>query len=135
MQRCSLSISLGGYNTVMELLSSGSQGLVYAAEPNGDNEQMLRIRSLVSRGILRELPGESLASGQLTSLIAEALAHPLKTIEVRTDGAQISASVLSELQRLEMVEASQRRPRRDENSFSSISRSYEPNLERTVKCA
>ncbi len=96
LRQASLSISLGGYNTVMELLAARAQGLVLAAEPNGDNEQKLRIESLSAKGLLREIGVEDLVNGRLVELISEALANPLPVADVRMNGAETSASVLTQ---------------------------------------
>ena len=93
--QAALSISLGGYNTVMELLSARAQALVFAAEPNGDNEQKTRIESLAAQGLLREIHAEDLMNGNLAELIREALAFPLRSVHVQLDGARNSAKLLT----------------------------------------
>lgn len=94
--QASLSVSLGGYNTVMELLAARAQALVLAAEPNGDNEQKTRVESLASKGLLRKIHIEDLVNGRLAELICEALALPLKTVDVQMNGAENSSQVLME---------------------------------------
>ncbi len=96
LRQASLSISLGGYNTVMELLAARAQGLVLAAAPNGDNEQKLRVESLSSKGLLRELRVEDLGKDRLVELIREALATPLPAADVRMNGAEESARLLTQ---------------------------------------
>ena len=93
--RAALSISLGGYNTVMELLTARAQALVFAAEPNGDNEQKTRVESLAAKGLLREIHAEDLMNGHLAELIREALAFPLKSVDVQMDGAGYSSKLLT----------------------------------------
>jgi predicted glycosyltransferase len=96
LPRASLSVSLGGYNTVMELLAARTQGLVYAAEPNGDDEQKVRIVNMAKRGILREIEPADLLNGGLAKLIAASLARPLKSLSIEMDGATTSAKAISE---------------------------------------
>ncbi len=92
--QASLSLSLGGYNTVMELLAARAQGLVFAAEPNGDNEQKIRVESLSAKGLLREIRAEDLMDGRLSELISGALTSPLSPADVRMNGVEESTSVL-----------------------------------------
>jgi predicted glycosyltransferase len=104
LAQTSLSVSLGGYNTVMELLAARAQGLVFAAEPNGDNEQKMRVESLSAKGLLREIRAEDLMDGRLSELISEALTSPLPPADVRMNGAEESTCVLKhylELRRYE----------------------------------
>ncbi len=95
LRQTSLSISLGGYNTVMELLAARAQGLVLAAEPNGDTEQKVRVESLSAKGLLREIGVEDLVNDRLVELIREALANPLPVADVRMNGAETSSTVLT----------------------------------------
>lgn len=92
----SLSVSLGGYNTVMELLSTGTQALVLAAEPNGDTEQKTRIEALAANGLMRELLPFDLTAHKLASAILNALSFPHAISRVQNDGATVSAHVIAE---------------------------------------
>lgn len=94
LSRVSLSVSLGGYNTVMELLAARAQGLVLAAGPNGDTEQKTRVARLAARGLLHEINLEDLESGRLADRICEAIAYPSWTVDVQMDGAANSAKLL-----------------------------------------
>jgi predicted glycosyltransferase len=53
--RADLSISMGGYNTIMNLLATGVRGLVYPYTSNNDQEQHIRARRLESLGIVELL--------------------------------------------------------------------------------
>ena len=100
MERAALSVSLGGYNTVMELIAARAQALVYAAEPNGDSEQRMRVDALAEGGQLRRLEARDLINGRLAGRIEEALCEPLPMEPRQMDGARRSAQLLKMLLRI-----------------------------------
>ncbi len=131
----SLSVSLGGYNTVMELLSARTQGLVLAAEPNGDNEQKTRIESLAAKGLLREIRIADLINGRLAELICEALALPLKTVAVQMNGAETSSKVLTEFVKLPAMPTQYSVRALDERSDAESNNEVIAEIERQSACA
>jgi predicted glycosyltransferase len=66
-----LSVSMGGYNTCMNLLSTGVRALVWPF--SYDREQGIRVRRLARRGILRVLDDADLNPARLASLMEETL--------------------------------------------------------------
>jgi len=85
-----LSISMGGYNTSMNLLACGIPALVW---PFGFNrEQRLRAERLADRAALRILSDEDLQSNHLAEILAQTLAepHPGK-LDIDLDGAANTA--------------------------------------------
>ena len=93
LARSALSLSLGGYNTVMNLLNTRTYGLVY---PYGKNrEQGLRADRLAARGFLSVLRESSLEPGALAARIREALAHRYPDGSVRLGGARATAEILA----------------------------------------
>ncbi len=105
LERAALSVSLGGYNTVMELQAARAQALVHAAEPNGDSEQRMRVESLAAKGQLRALDARDLQNGRLAGRIEEALIDPLQVAAPQMDGAKTSAQILKLLHRKLRAEA------------------------------
>jgi predicted glycosyltransferase len=104
MERAALSVSLGGYNTVMELMAARAQALVYAAEPNGDSEQRMRVDALAEAGQLRGLEAGDLINGRLAGRIEEALCSPLPMEPRQMDGARRSAQLLKMLLRIRQTQ-------------------------------
>lgn len=85
-----LSISMGGYNTSMNILACGVPALVW---PFGLNrEQRLRAGRLAERGALKILDDENLQPDRLAAIMTQTLAepHPGK-LDIDLDGAASTA--------------------------------------------
>lgn len=72
-RRAELSVSMAGYNTVMDILSSQVRALVYPVTANGDQEQSLRAAKLARMGVLGVLNQEQLEPVRLALKIRETL--------------------------------------------------------------
>jgi len=94
MERAALSISMGGYNTVMNVLRTGARALIFPYASNDDQEQMIRARKLEERGVIGLIHPADLESGTLSGRILEALHSQPTPIRLRLDGAAISAAML-----------------------------------------
>src|SRR5258706_10022489 len=69
-----LSISLGGYNTIMDILCTGVRALILPVTSNGDTEQTVRGAKLKKLGVIQEvLRPEALTLEPLAAAILEAL--------------------------------------------------------------
>ncbi len=91
-----LSVSLGGYNTVMGLLAAGCRGLVAPFDQN--REQRLRAGRLAEMGLLGLLGPADLAPDRLAGRMLAALdAPPPPRAAVDLDGARKTAAFLGEL--------------------------------------
>src|SRR5260370_42069038 len=107
-----LSISLGGYNTIMDILCTGVRALILPVTSNGDTEQTVRAAKLKKLGVLQEaLRPEALAPEPLAAPILEALRKKPDKITLDLDGAENSASLLKQLLRSRSV-ANEARTRR-----------------------
>lgn len=93
MARADLSISMGGYNTVMDILQSGARALVYPVVGNGDQEQEIRAAKLGGLGVLHV--ARSLDPGVLADQIQEALTHLPSSLQVGMEGAQRTLQLLT----------------------------------------
>jgi predicted glycosyltransferase len=81
-----LSISMAGYNTTMNILTSGVPALVWPFAQN--SEQRLRARRLADLGALKLIDDEDLVPGNLARLMRKTLASSgLKKIEIDLNGA------------------------------------------------
>ncbi len=98
LKRADLSISLGGYNTTMNVLKTGVRSLIYPS-PSEDQsgEQSLRARKLEKLGILTVLTEYDLAPEPLIEHILSAFGKPYKTHGFHLDGAQQAAMKLQQL--------------------------------------
>jgi predicted glycosyltransferase len=95
MAAADLSISMGGYNTTMDILTCGVPALVW---PFGNNrEQRLRAQRLAERGALKILNDEHLKPDCLADILAQTLSepHPGK-LDIDLDGAAHTARWLED---------------------------------------
>lgn len=88
-----LSISQGGYNTVMDVLSSGVPALVVPFSAGGESEQQVRAEALAGRGRLSVLSeADASRPAVLAGAIADALRQPPpEPVSWPMDGAETSA--------------------------------------------
>ena len=94
---CILSISQGGYNTVMEVLAARTRSVIVPYAGGLETEQTLRTRLLQNRNGIRNLPEKALNSRTLASAVEDALSAPAPdAIGLKTDGADTSARLIKE---------------------------------------
>ncbi len=91
-----LSISLGGYNTVMNLLASRTFGLVLPFSQN--REQGMRAELLQECGLLRVLRPDDLDGESLAGLILDGLQQHPTEVRVNLQGARQTARCLESLE-------------------------------------
>jgi predicted glycosyltransferase len=91
LARCRLSISQGGYNTVMEVMSAGCRAVVVPYAGGLETEQTLRAELLAARGAFAVLPEGELKPEALAAKIDAALAMP-PPAEARLDMNGLAAS-------------------------------------------
>ncbi|OMH39740.1 glycosyltransferase family protein [Motiliproteus sp. MSK22-1] len=75
LNRCSLSISQAGYNTVMDILTSGSPSVLVPFEGSGETEQLCRSRRLAELGRCELVLESDLNSEHLVAAIERAVAE------------------------------------------------------------
>jgi predicted glycosyltransferase len=97
LNRADLSISLGGYNTTLNILKTGVRSLIYPS-PSTDQsgEQSLRAHKLEQRGLLTVIGEADLAPEPLTQHILKALQQPRKEHSFKLDGAPATAAKLQQ---------------------------------------
>ena len=76
LQQSRLSVSQGGYNTLMDLVSIGCRGVVVPFVGAGETEQALRARVFADYGWVWMLPEQDLSPDGLAAIMAQALNHP-----------------------------------------------------------
>lgn len=91
---CTLSVSLAGYNTLMDILATETPALVYPYTAN--HEQSLRAEALAAKGLVGILRREDLSEVRLTEAIAERLASRYPTARVDLAGAARTAEIIAE---------------------------------------
>jgi predicted glycosyltransferase len=106
LARARLSISQGGYNTVLEVLAAGVPAVVVPFAAGSETEQILRARLLAARGALTLVEEAALTPAHLATAIAAALARGRAesragTAGLNLRGMQTTVDILRE--RLDIV--------------------------------
>ena len=93
-----LSISQGGYNTVTEVLATGTRGVIVPYAGGEETEQTIRARLLAERGLVQVVEERHLDPRRLAAAVAVADATtPPGDPGVRLDGAEASARIVAAL--------------------------------------
>ena len=94
LRQADLSISMGGYNTIMNLLATGVRSLVYPYTANNYQEQHIRAGKLERLGVVELLHPEMLVPEVLAQKITGMLAKTPVRLQVNTDGAANTVRIL-----------------------------------------
>ena len=94
---CRLSISQGGYNTVMDVLQARAAAVVVPFAGGAEVEQSLRARLLAEKGWIELVEESALAPATLARAIDRAAARPAgAALSVNLDGARNSAALVGQ---------------------------------------
>ncbi len=98
LANCRLSISQGGYNTVMEILATGAHAVVVPYAGGEETEQTLRAHLLAQRGLFQVVGEEALSGESLARAVDAAIAEdrPAPSL-LAMDGAGETARFLAKL--------------------------------------
>jgi predicted glycosyltransferase len=98
LRGAALSISQGGYNTMMEVLATRTRALVVPYAGGLETEQTLRARLLADRGALGVIDEADLSPERIARAAEEMLdrAHP-ETVALDVGGGKKSAEIISKL--------------------------------------
>lgn len=97
LANCHLSVSQGGYNTVMETLAAGARAVVVPFAGGAETEQTLRTRLLAQRGWIEMLEESALDPRTLAEAINRAALRPRRRGNVASlDGAFNSAALVAQ---------------------------------------
>lgn len=83
-----LSISMGGDNTLMDIVVTRTPALAWPYQDNP--EQGIRVRKFAENGLLHELSADDFVPARFKARIEQALATPYPTRRVDTDGARVT---------------------------------------------
>ena len=97
LMNCTLSISQGGYNTVMESLHAGCASLIVPYAGGLESEQTLRAELLAERGLINVLAEADLSPENLAANIDTTILNQgkRKAITIKTDGAAETARLVT----------------------------------------
>ncbi len=94
LKNAHVSISMAGYNTVMDLLLTRVPAVVIPFAGEGETEQMARSQVLAEANILQLLSEQDLNTDSLQKAIENAVQQPPSLLEIDNQGAQQSAKLL-----------------------------------------
>lgn len=95
LRNCTLSISQGGYNTVMEILATGARAVCLPYAGGHESEQTIRCQLLAERGALQMVEPEAVSAATVGAAIDRALAAPpASAAGIDIDGAARTAALL-----------------------------------------
>ncbi|MEO8225656.1 MAG: glycosyltransferase [Gammaproteobacteria bacterium] len=95
LQAADLSVSRGGYNTLVAVLAARVRALVFPATSVSD--QVFRVQRLAELGIIRTTPEKELDALRLSAVIRGALDQPPAVHELDLAGAERTVQLLTEL--------------------------------------
>lgn len=94
LARCRVSVSQGGYNTVLEILASRTPAVIVPFAEGGESEQTDRARLLAAKNLLRLLPAPELDARRLAREIDRAAVMQIPPFTINLDGARQSAAII-----------------------------------------
>jgi len=98
LANCALSISQGGYNTVMDVLAAKVRAVIAPYAGGKETEQTLRASLLRERGALQVVWEDELTPERLARAVDAALDGPRPDAAgIKTEGAAVSAALLAGL--------------------------------------
>jgi predicted glycosyltransferase len=99
LHEASLSVSMAGYNTCMNLLATGTKALVVPFTGGGNTEQTIRAEKLAQLGVVGVVSPSQLQPGYLAERMVQALRtpSPTQTRSLDQDGARKTATCLQEV--------------------------------------
>lgn len=95
LRRCRVSVSQGGYNTVLDILAARAAAVVVPFASERETEQSLRAERLAARGVLEVVHERELSPERLARAIDRAISRPPKLIEIATGGARRAATLIA----------------------------------------
>ena len=96
LKHCAVSVSQAGYNTVTDVLKTGARAVMVPFSDVGEIEQTLRANLLKKRGRIVALSQDNLNPESLATAIDEAMDLPQLTLDIKLNGAEMSAQLLKE---------------------------------------
>ncbi|TNE39916.1 MAG: glycosyl transferase [Alphaproteobacteria bacterium] len=94
LMNCALSISQGGYNTVMEVLHAKCRAVIVPYAGGLETEQTLRARLLAEKGVLQIADEEGLSPEKLAGKIDAALNGPPAEAAIDVNGGEKTVALI-----------------------------------------
>ena len=97
MQQADLSIGISGYNTTMNILSTGVKAMMMAFQGNNDKEQETRLKKLDSLGRVKMIQPEDLHPEKFAEQIISYLQQDKTELSLNLDGVNNTAKYIKQL--------------------------------------
>ncbi|MCP5368247.1 MAG: glycosyl transferase [Hyphomicrobiales bacterium] len=98
LENCLLSVSMAGYNTVMDMMTARPRAVVVPFAEGGETEQAFRARLLAARGVFTMLEPADLTTESLAAAVDAELGSELSAVpEIDLSGAETSAALIAEM--------------------------------------
>lgn len=95
--RVDLAISLGGYNTTMDVLASGVRSLMYPCVNNAGMDQITRVKRLAEYGMVNLLTVDDLNPDRFVNRIFEVLKTSSNTKSLDLKGVEVTTRILTSI--------------------------------------
>ncbi|MEL7314937.1 MAG: glycosyltransferase, partial [Cyanobacteria bacterium J06559_3] len=97
MQQADLSISMAGYNTTMNILTTGVRAMMLPFTGNDDQEQTMRVKRLAQLGRVRQIHREDLTPERFAIAVMEQLQQYSTQLSINLDGVTKTAQLVKAL--------------------------------------
>ncbi len=128
MKRADLSISMAGYNTCMNILTTGTKSLLLPFTGNQNEEQTIRAEKLAALGVAEMIRPDELDPRTLADQIIRALKTEPVSVRLEMQGAEKTARFLGET-----VRSGQRGKGQAKRKFDSLERPLRPFLDKMAE--
>lgn len=97
LRNCVLSISQGGYNTIMDILTARAKAVVVPFAEGDQTEQAFRARELAARGVIAMVEPEALSAETLARAVDTAADRHPSAARIDLSGAETTARIVADL--------------------------------------
>lgn len=97
LRRCHVSVSQGGYNTIMDIVTTGARAVVVPFAGGGETEQAQRAGAMAAKGWIELVPEDRLDPPHLAAAIGRAASRPAPRRDLACQGA---AETVARIRRL-----------------------------------
>lgn len=104
IRRSVLSLSQGGYNTIMDILRAGTPAVIVPFSEGAEDEQTRRVERLTALGLVRGIPAAELRGGRLLAELTAAASERPPATGLDLSGAETTARLLTNLHNVRTAE-------------------------------
>jgi predicted glycosyltransferase len=97
LQRCRVSVSQGGYNTILDILAARARAVIVPFASERETEQQLRATRLAALGVIELVPEAELSPLRLARAIENAVEAAPQRIAIDTNGARRAAGLIADM--------------------------------------